>query len=169
MAPAALVAFLLQAASAASVPPPPTPPAPARAPAPAAVPYGPPLTHEQAERVLSSAVAAARHAGLNLSVAVVEPTGEPIAFLRMTGAGYGTGDIATAKARTAARFGRETRVLGEALAGGRLWPLALEGALPVEGGVPIVVDGRTIGAVGVSGASALQDGDIARAAEAAAG
>lgn len=162
----AVIALMLQAAAAPSTPAS-TPSA--RAPAPAAAPYGPPLTHEQAERVLSSAVTAARRAGLNLSIAVVEPTGEPVAFLRMTGAAYGTGDVAAAKARTAARFGRETRVLGEALAGGRLWPLALDGALPVEGGVPIVVDGRTIGAVGVSGASALQDGDIARAAEAAVG
>jgi uncharacterized protein GlcG (DUF336 family) len=168
MAAIALIALLLQAAPASSIPPS-APAAPARAPASAAAPYGPPLTHEQAERVLSSAVIAARRAGLNLSIAVVEPTGEPVAFVRMTGAAYASGDVAVAKARTAARSGRESRVLGEALAGGRLWPLAIDGALPVEGGVPIVVDGRTIGAVGVSGASALQDGDIARAAEAAAG
>lgn len=59
-------------------------------------------------------------------------------------------------------------VLAEALAAGQLWPLSIEGLIPVAGGVPIVVDGRTVGAIGVSGASALADGEVARVAEAAA-
>nr|WP_255356152.1 heme-binding protein [Brevundimonas sp. Root1423] len=142
---------------------------PARAPAPPGVPHGAPLSYEQAERVMAAAIDEGRRRNLGLTISIVEPTGEPIAFGRMTGAGYGSADIALAKARTAARFGRETRVLADALAAGQLWPLAIDGLIPVEGGVPIVVDGRTVGAIGVSGASALTDGDIARLAEAAAG
>ncbi|NEX93327.1 heme-binding protein, partial [Caulobacter sp. 17J65-9] len=142
---------------------------PARPPAPPAAPYGAPLSYEQAERVMAAAIAEARRRNLQLTISIVEPTGEPVAFVRMTGAGYGSADVAVAKARSAARFGRETRVLEDALAAGRLWPLAIDGLIPVEGGVPIVVDGRTVGAIGVSGASAQADGEVARAAEAAAG
>ena len=139
-----------------------TPPAPPPAPASA------PLSYEQAERVMAAAIAEGRRRNLVLTVSIVEPSGEPVAFVRMTGAGYGFTDIAVAKARTAARFGRETRVLSEIVAAGQLWPLSIQGLIPVEGGVPIVVDGRIAGAIGVSGGSALADGEIARVAQAAA-
>jgi glc operon protein GlcG len=141
----------------------------ARAPVPPAAPLGAPISYDQAERVLAAALAEGRRRGLLLTISIVEPTGEPIAFARMSGASYGSAEVATAKARSAARFGRETRLLSETLAAGRLWPLAVEGLMPVEGGVPIVVAGRTIGAIGVSGASALADGEVARLAEQAAG
>ena len=107
---------------------------PARSPAPPPAPYGAPLSYEQAERVMAAAIAEGRRRNLLLTISIVEPTGEPVAFVRMTGAGYGSADVAVAKARSAARFGRETRVLEEALAAGRLWPCFPGGAC--RAGIP---------------------------------
>jgi glc operon protein GlcG len=94
---------------------------------------------------------------------VVDPAGELIAFLRMDGAPYSSVDIARGKARTAARFRRPTRGLDSALTAGRFAILAFEGVTPVEGGVPIVLNGETVGAVGVSGATSAQDAQVAQA------
>lgn len=142
--------------------------APPAAPVPPPAPYGEPLSYEQARRVLDAVLAEGRRNGWKLAVTVVEPTGEMIAFGLDEGAGYGASEVSQAKARTAARFGRDTRAFADSLNAGRMWPLAIDGMVPVEGGVPIVVDGRTIGAVGVSGATAAQDGQAARAGAAAA-
>ena len=139
----------------------------APAPPPPPAPYGMPIGYEAARKVLDAALAEGRRNGWKLAIAVVEPSGELVAFARDEGAGYGAADVARDKARSAARFGRETRVLAESFNNGRLWPLAIDGLIPVEGGVPIVVGGRTIGAVGVSGASAAQDGQAAKAGVAA--
>ena len=123
----------------------------------------PSVSAEGAQRALAAAAAEARKQGWMVSIAVVDPAGELVAFLRMDGAPYSSVDIARAKARTAARFRRPTRGLDSALAAGRLAILGLEGATPVEGGVPIVVRGETVGAVGVSGVTSAQDAQVAQA------
>ena len=72
-------------------------------------------------------------------------------------------DVAVQKAKSAAMFRRPTKVFEDAVAGGRNALLGLTGAVPIEGGVPIMLDGKLLGAVGVSGGSAAQDGQVAKA------
>lgn len=123
---------------------------------------------DAARRALVAAEAEAKKNGWAMSIAVVDPAGELIAFLRMDGASPGSIDISRAKARTAARFRRATKVFEESVAGGRTAILSFDGVVTIEGGVPIVINGEVVGAVGVSGASSAQDGVVAAAAVAAA-
>ena len=81
----------------------------------------------------------------------------------MDGTQIGSIDVAQAKARTALAFKRPTKIWSEALAGGRMQILGLPGVTPVEGGLPLVVKGEIIGAIGVSGVTSEQDGEIAQA------
>lgn len=120
-----------------------------------------------ARRALLAAEAEAKKNGWAMSIAVVDPSGELIGFLRMDGASPGSIDISRAKARTAARFRRPTKAFEESVAGGRTAILSFEGVVTVEGGVPIVIGGAVVGAVGVSGASSAQDGLVAAAGVAA--
>jgi glc operon protein GlcG len=121
------------------------------------------LTSAAAARALSAAEAEARKNGWNVSIAVVDQAGELVAFLRMDTASPASVDISRAKARTAARFRRPTKALEESVAGGRAALLSFEGMTLVEGGVPIVVNGQVVGAVGVSGVTSAQDGQVAQA------
>ncbi len=139
---------------------PPTP-APAAAPAP---PYGAPIGLETAQALIDRAIEAGRARGFRLAIAVVEPSGELVAFGRMDDVQYGSINVAQAKARSAARFRASSASAEERLAAGRIALLAIDGIVPVAGGVPIVVDGRVVGAIGVSGASSAQDDEVARAA-----
>ena len=116
-----------------------------------------------AERALAAAAAEARKQGWAVSIAVVDPAGELVAFLRLDGASQASVDVSRAKARTAARFRRPTKAFDSTLTAGRLAILGLEGATPVEGGVPIVINGEVVGAVGVSGVTSAQDAQVARA------
>jgi uncharacterized protein GlcG (DUF336 family) len=119
---------------------------------------------EGAKRALVAAEQEARKQGWNVSIAVVDPAGELVGFLRMDGAPQASVDIARGKARTAARFRRPTKALEEIVAGGRVAAVTFEGMVLIEGGVPITVDGVVVGAVGVSGASSAQDAQVAQAA-----
>ncbi len=145
-----------------------TPPtsAPAAAPAPAP-PYGAPIGLETAQALINRAIEAGRARGFRLAIAVVEPSGELVAFGRMDDVQYGSINVAQDKARSAARFRASSASAEERLTGGRIALLAIDGIMPVAGGVPIVVDGRVVGAIGVSGASSAQDDEVARAAIAA--
>lgn len=158
-----LVLAVLAAAAPAWGQTPPTP-APAAAPAP---PYGAPIGLETAQALIDRAIEAGRARGFRLAIAVVEPSGELVAFGRMDDVQYGSIDVAQAKARSAARFRTASAAAEERLAAGRIALLAIDGIVPVAGGVPIVVDGRVVGAIGVSGASSAQDDEVARAAMAA--
>lgn len=120
-----------------------------------------------AQRALAAASAEARAKGWAVSIAVVDPGGELVAFLRLDGAPYSSIDIALGKARTAARFRARTRGLDSSLSAGRYAILGLPGVVPVEGGVPILVGGQVVGAVGVSGVSSANDALIAAAGAAA--
>ncbi len=126
-------------------------------------PYGPALSHDQARRAAAAAEAEARRNNWNVAIAIVDAAGELILFHRLDQTQPASLDIAIGKARTAARYRRPTKVLEDAVAGGRTVLLALDG-IPLEGGLPIVVDGRVIGAVGVSGVTSQQDAQVAQAA-----
>ena len=121
------------------------------------------ISAEGARRVLASAEAEAAKNGWQVSIAVVDPAGELVAFVRMDGASPASVDVSRGKARTAARFRRPTKALEDAIAGGRAAILGFEGLTPVEGGVPVVVGGEVVGAVGVSGVTSPQDAQVAQA------
>jgi glc operon protein GlcG len=125
------------------------------------------VSAEGAQKALAAAAAEARKQGWAVSIAVVDPAGELVAFLRLDGAPYASVDVSRAKARTAARFRRPTRSFDSTLTAGRLAILGLDGVTPVEGGVPIVVNGEVVGAVGVSGVTSAQDAQVAQAGVAA--
>ena len=146
----ALCAALLAGAQA----PAPTQPA-ASPPIPPPFTYGTPITLEQAKKAAAGAEAEAKKRNQNMAIAVVEPTGDLVYFQKMDGAQYSAIKISQAKAVSAATFGRSTKIFRERVANGDLSPmaLALAGAVASDGGVPIVVNGKTIGAIGVSGGS----------------
>ena len=125
------------------------------------------LTLDGAKNILAAAEAEAKKNSWSLAIAVVDASGGLVAFHKMDGARPSNVDFALAKARTAARFQRPTKTLDSSVTAGRTQWLAAEGALPIEGGLPIVIDGQTIGAVGASGAQSSQDAQAAMAGIAA--
>jgi glc operon protein GlcG len=135
----------------------------AQAPAPPP-PYGPPISLEDAKKVAAAAVAEVAKAGSAPdAIAIVDHGGYLIYFERMENTQLGSVEIAIEKARSAALFRRPTKVFEDALAGGRNAILALHGAVPIEGGVPIIAGGKIVGAIGASGGTAQQDGQVAKA------
>lgn len=124
---------------------------------------------EAAQRMAAAAEAEARRNGWPVAIAIVDAHGGLIHFQRLDGTQAASLDIALGKARTAARFRRSTKALEDAVAGGRTVLLSVEGILPLEGGVPITVDGEVIGAIGVSGVTSQQDAQVAEAGVAALG
>lgn len=128
---------------------------------------GVPLTLAQAQRVVGAAMAEADRLGYRMAVAVVEPDGSLVAFARREGVQYASIDVAPAKARSAAMYRRPTLVFSKAVAAGSVQALSLPHVVAVEGGLPLIVEQRFIGAIGVSGGSAEQDGVVAAAGVAA--
>jgi uncharacterized protein GlcG (DUF336 family) len=128
-------------------------------------PYGAPIALEAAKKVAAPALSEASRNNWAMAVAVVDGAGDLVYFERMDATQAGSIVIALDKARSAARFKRPTKAFQDMLAaGGDGWRvLGLQGAIPVEGGVPIVVDGKIVGAIGVSGGTSPQDGQCARA------
>jgi glc operon protein GlcG len=137
--------------------------------APPPVPYGPPINIETSKKVAAAAIAEARRQGFTMAIAIVDPAGDLVSFEKMDNTQAASVAIALDKARSSARFKRPTKAMQDILAAGGegLRFLALEGAIPVEGGIPIMMDGKIVGAIGTSGGSAEQDGQIARAGTAA--
>lgn len=121
------------------------------------------LTLEAAKQIAASAHAEAARNKWTMVICVVDDGGHLIYLERMDGTQVASAQVAQEKAATAARFKRPTKALEEAVAGGRTVLLKLPGATPIEGGLPIVVDGAVIGAVGVSGGTSAQDGLVAAA------
>jgi uncharacterized protein GlcG (DUF336 family) len=134
-------------------------------PPPPQTPYGAPIITDDAKRVAVAAVGEARRNGWNMAIAIVDSAGYLVYFERMPNTQLGSIELAMEKARTAALFRRPTKVFQDAVAGGGdgLRVLRLSGTIPNEGGVPIVADGMIIGAIGVSGGSVEQDGQVAKA------
>src|SRR5262245_59737590 len=108
--------------------------------------------------------AEARQNGWNVAIAIVDAGGGLILFQKLDETQPGSIAVAQAKARTAALFKRHTKALEDAIAAGKQGFLAVEGIVPVQGGLPVVVEGKVIGAVGVSGVASAQDEQIAQAA-----
>lgn len=127
------------------------------------------LTLEAAKKLAAAAEAEAKKNSWNVVIAVVDDGGHLVYLQRMDGTQTGSIEVAIKKAQTAMSFKRPTKVFEDAVAGGRTVILALHGALPIEGGVPITVGGQIIGSIGVSGVTAQQDGQIAKAGADAAG
>ncbi len=125
------------------------------------------ITLDGAKAILAAAEAEAAKNKWTVAIAVVDESGNLIAFHRIDDTQVGSVDIAIGKARTAARMKRPTKALEDAVAGGRTVMLAVEGITPLEGGVPVMLDGRVIGAVGVSGVTSQQDAQVAQAGAAA--
>jgi glc operon protein GlcG len=139
------------------------------APGPKLPPYGPSITIAQAKQVADAALAPARANGWTVVIAIVDPGGHLVYLEKLDQTQVGSVAIAEQKARSAAIFKRPTKMFQERLArgGDGLLVLRLAGAIPVEGGVPIVVDGKLVGALGVSGGSSAEDEACAVAGAAA--
>ena len=133
------------------------------------VPYGVFISPDAAKKVAAAAIAEARKNSWAMAVAVVDTGGYLVYFERMQDTQLGSVEIAIEKAKTAALFRRPTKSFQDTVAGGGegLRILRLTGAIPVEGGIPIIVDGKLGGAVGASGGSSDQDGRTAQAGAAA--
>lgn len=125
------------------------------------------ITLDGAKAILAAAEAEAMKNKWTVAIAVVDESGNLIAFHKIDDTQMGSVDIAIGKARTAARMKRPTKALEDAIAGGRTVMLAVDGLTPLEGGVPVMLDGRVIGAVGVSGVTSQQDAQVAQAGAAA--
>ncbi len=120
------------------------------------------LTLDGAKKVAAAAEAEARKNNWNVVIAVVDDGGHLVYLQRIDGTQTGSIDVALRKAKTAVGFKRSTKVFEDAIAGGRNAIIAL-GALPLEGGLPLIVGGQVIGAIGVSGVTSQQDGQVAKA------
>jgi glc operon protein GlcG len=127
--------------------------------------YGTNVTLEQALKAVAAALAEARNIKVPMAVTVVDNAGQLVAFERMDNTQTGSIAVSQDKAVSAAMFRRPTKAFQDAVAGGGagLRILTLRGANAVEGGLPITVDGKIIGGIGVSGGSAEQDGGCAKA------
>lgn len=126
--------------------------------------YGAAVSLEQAREMVAKARAEAQKNNWSMAIAVVDPGGHIVALERMDQTQTLSIQIAVDKARTASGLKRSTKLLEDAVAAGRTGILSLAGVVAVEGGLPIVVNGRVVGAIGVSGASSAQDGQAAAAA-----
>ena len=118
------------------------------------------LTLDGAKNMVAAAEAEAKKNNWSMAFAIVDAAGQLVLFHKGDGARPSNVDFAIAKARTAARYQRPTKALDSAVTSGRVQWLAAD-ALPIEGGVPIVVDGQVIGAFGVSGGTSAQDAQVA--------
>ena len=127
--------------------------------------YGPSIVADQAKTVAAAAVAEAKKNQWTMAIAIVDTAGDLVYFERMEHTQVGSVDVAIAKARAAARFKRPTKAFQDALAaGGEGWRiLSLDGAVAVEGGLPLMSGGKIVGAIGASGGTSQQDGVSATA------
>lgn len=131
------------------------------------VPYGPPITLDRAQAIVAAAIAEATKHDWKMNVAVADAGGNLVAFARMDGAQLASIAVAEAKARAAATFRRETKAFESALQDGRFYVLAIPGVVGARGGIPLVEDGKLVGAIGVSGGTGSQDEACAKAGVAA--
>src|SRR5215467_14882278 len=128
-------------------------------------PYGGSISLENAKKAAAPALAEAEKNHWNMAVAIVDPSGNLVYYEKMDNTQLGSANVAIDKAKSAALFKRPTKALQDALAAGGdgLRILRIQGAVPVEGGIPLVMDGKIVGAIGVSGAASAQDAQCAKA------
>jgi len=137
--------------------------APAAAPPPTA--YGMPINLEIAKKAAAAATAEAKKNNWAMAVAIVDPAGDLVYFEKLDNTQTASVEIAIDKARASAQFKRPTKMFQDAVAGGGdgLRFLGLRGAVPAEGGFPIMSGGKIIGAIGASGGAGNQDAQVAKA------
>ena len=128
-------------------------------------PLGGPVSLENARKTAAPALAEAGKNHWTVAVAVVDTGGNLIYYEKMDNTQIGSANLAIEKARTAALFKRPTKAFQDVLAGGGdgLRILSLKGVVAIEGGIPLVMDGKIVGAIGVSGATSAQDAQCAKA------
>jgi uncharacterized protein GlcG (DUF336 family) len=128
-------------------------------------PYGPPITLDQAKRVMAAAELEAAKNSWNVVITILDSGGNMVMMHRFDNTQLASIDIAEGKARTALKFKRPSKALEDAIASGGagLRLLAVKDIAPLEGGLPITVDGKIVGAIGVSGVLSSQDAQIGRA------
>jgi glc operon protein GlcG len=128
-------------------------------------PYGESIDLATAKKVVAMSVEQAQKSNLRMAIAIVDVAGDLVYFEKMDGTQVASVAIAQDKARSAVRFKRPTRAMQDVLAAGGAGVrfLALQGAVPVEGGLPLVIGGKIVGAVGASGGTSDQDGQVAKA------
>jgi len=135
------------------------------APPPPQIPYGAPISFEQAKKVMAGAETEAIKNKWNMVIAILDTGGHLVMLHRLDGTQLGSIEAAKDKAYSAVLYRRPTKVFQDLVGQGgpNLRLLRLAGASPLEGGIPLVVDGKIIGAVGVSGAASEQDAQVAKA------
>ena len=121
------------------------------------------LTLDGAKKAAAAAEQMARGRGWEVSIAIVDPGGTLLHFVRMDGAPQSSVDLSLGKARTSARFRRPSKALADGVAAGRVGLVGAEGMLMMEGAVPVTVDGEVVAAIGVSGMTGAQDAEVAAA------
>jgi len=132
-------------------------------PPPSPPQYGTPIALELAKKAIAAAEAEAKKNNWGMNIAVVAPSGDLIAFERMDTAQYASISIAQHKARTAARFRRPTKALQDGLAANNIYLLTLDDMIGSEGGIPIIQEGKLVGAMGCSGGTGAQDSQTCQA------
>ena len=126
------------------------------------------LTLDAAKRIAAAAETEAKKRGATVVIVVVDDAGYPLVLERLDDTQVASVDVGIGKARTAAIFRRPSKVFEDQVRDGRIAALALPGATPLQGGIPITVDGKVVGAIGVSGNTPQEDEDIAKAGAASA-
>jgi uncharacterized protein GlcG (DUF336 family) len=126
-------------------------------------PYGADVTLDQAKKIAAGAVAESQKNGWRMAIAVVDNHGMLVYFERMADTQTASVQIALDKAVAAAMFRRPTKAFEDGIAKGRTALLGLRGATPIEGGLPIMMGGKVIGGIGVSGANSDEDATAAGA------
>jgi uncharacterized protein GlcG (DUF336 family) len=134
-------------------------------PAPPITPYGAPITLDQAKKVMAGAEAEAKKNNWPVVITILDSGGQLVMSQRLDGAQFGSIEVAREKAYSAVAFRRPTKVFEDGLAQGgvNLRTLRLTGASVLQGGLPIVMDGKVVGGIGVSGVTAPQDAQIGQA------
>jgi uncharacterized protein GlcG (DUF336 family) len=122
------------------------------------------ITLEAAKKMAVAGEAEAKKNGWNVAIAVVDASGGLILFHKLDETQPGSIAVAQGKARAAALFKRPSKAMEEAITGGKQAFLTIEGIVPMQGGLPVTVEGKIIGAVGVSGVTSAQDEQVAQAA-----
>jgi glc operon protein GlcG len=120
-------------------------------------PYGPPISLQKAEDAVHAAIAEANKRGWPLNVAVVDSGGNLVTFARMDGAQLASIAISEHKARVAAKYRRPTRIFEDAVQKGITYLTTLDDVVASRGGIPLIEDGKLIGAIGCSGGTGSQD------------
>ncbi len=134
---------------------------------PFATPYGPPISMDRANAVIAAGVAEAKKRGWDMNIAVVDPHGDLKAFGRMDNAQFASISIAQHKARVAARYRRPSKAFEEGVTkAGLNYLMTLDDVIASRGGIPLVENGKIIGAVGCSGGTGSQDEAVCTAAAA---